>query len=50
MSPTFPVVLGAMVAIRLAAIFAAARPDELSARVERCRELVQALTELCTTA
>jgi predicted nucleotidyltransferase len=29
-----------------AAIFSATRPDELSARVERCRELVQAVTEL----
>ena len=47
---TFPVVLAAIVAIRLAGVFAAARPDELSARVERCREIVQALTELCAAA
>ena len=34
-------------AARVAAIFAPGVPEELSARIERCRELVQALTDLC---
>ncbi len=35
---------------RVAAIFAPACPDELLARVEQCRDLVQAVTDLCGSA
>ena len=34
-------------ATRVAAIFSAAHPDELTARVAACSDLVQAVTELC---